>query len=192
MKLKKIGIKKYKLMRLYLTKYEAYIKDNSFVFVSDRVLDRLEIGFKKALFVIYQYHVFDKRILFIGLPYSSDQKILKVFLNSNHIFIPRAVWKQGLIGNKESVSKKSKKRNYVQKLLDLKENPHLIVILNETKLSNLVPEIQKLSIPIVYFGNSINNFEGILYFIRGNFVKKKMKDFFQFLIYSILKQPKYK
>jgi len=192
MKLKKIKIKKYKLMRMYLTKYEAYIKDSSFMFVSDNVLDRLEIGFKKALFIIYQYHIYSKRILFIGLPYSRDKKILRVFLNSNHIFIPRSVWQQGLIGNKNSVSQKLKKKIYFQKFLEVKENPHLVVIFNEDNLSNMVSEILKLSIPIVYFGNSIKGFEGISYFIKGNFVKKKMKNFFHFLIYSILKQPRYK
>jgi len=192
MKLKKIRIKKYKLMRMYLTKYEAYIKDSSFMFVSDNVLDRLEISFKKALFIIYQYHIYDKRILFIGLPYSRERKILRVFLNSNHIFIPRSVWQQGLIGNKDSVSQISKKNIYFQKLLEVKENPHLVVIFNEANLSNMVSEILKLSIPIVYFGNSIKGFEGISYFIKGNFVKKKMKNFFQFLIYSVLKQSKYK
>lgn len=192
MKLKKIKIKKYKLMRMYLTKYEAYIKDSSFMFVSDTVLDRLEIGFKKALFIIYQYHIYSKRILFIGLPYSRDKKILRVFLNSNHIFIPRSVWQQGLIGNKNSVLQKFKKKIYFQKFLEVKENPHLVVIFNEDNLSNMVSEILKLSIPIVYFGNSIKGFEGISYFIKGNFVKKKMKNFFHFLIYSILKQPRYK
>jgi len=117
MKLKKIRIKKYKLMRMYLTKYEAYIKDNSFMFVSDNVLDRLEISFKKALFIIYQYHIYDKRILFIGLPYSRERKILRVFLNSNHIFIPRSVWQQGLIGNKDSVSQISKKKYIFSKIV---------------------------------------------------------------------------
>jgi len=192
MKLKKISIKKYKLMRLYLTKYEAYIKDSSSMFVSDNVLDRLEISFKKSLFLIYQYHIFGKRILFIGLPYSRDVKILKVFLDSHHIFIPRSVWQQGLLGNRDSVSSTCIKKKYFQKLLDLKENPHLVVILNENNLYNIVPEILKLSIPIIYFGSSIKGFEEIPYFIKGNFVKKKMKNFFQFLIYSILKQSKYK
>jgi len=67
-----------------------------------------------------------------------------------------------------------------------------VVVFNEDNLSNVVSEILKLSIPIVYFGNSIKGFEGISYFIKGNFVKKKMKNFFQFLIYSVLKQSKYK
>jgi len=192
MKLKKIRIKKYKLMRLYLIKYEAYIKDSSFMFVSDSILDRLEIGFKKALFIIYQYHVFNKKILFIGLPYSRNQKILRVFLNSNHIFMPRSVWQPGFISNKDLGSKNSKKKGDFQKKLELKENPSLVVIFNEDQLSNIVSEILKLSIPIIYFGNSIKGFEGISYFIKGNFVKKKMKNFFQFLMYSILKQAKYK
>jgi len=133
-----------------------------------------------------------KKILFIGLPYSRNQKILRVFLNSNHIFMPRSVWQPGFISNKDLGSKNSKKKGDFQKKLELKENPSLVVIFNEDQLSNIVSEILKLSIPIIYFGNSIKGFEGISYFIKGNFVKKKMKNFFQFLMYSILKQSKYK
>jgi hypothetical protein len=107
MKLKNIRIKKYKLIRLYLAKYEAYKKNGLTSVISDAVLDRLEMGLKKVLFIIYQYHVSNKRILFIGMPHSTDKKFLDVLLKSRHIFVPRFVWKQGLLGNKKSLSKKS-------------------------------------------------------------------------------------
>ena len=65
MKLKNVQIKKYKLMRLYLAKYEVYKKDAKMSVVSDSELDRLELNFKKVLFLIHQYHIFNKPIIFL-------------------------------------------------------------------------------------------------------------------------------
>merc|ERR1712037_838543 len=149
MKLKHIRVKKYKLMRLYLAKYEAYKQKGSTSVISDSVLDRLEIGLKKVLFIIYQYHIYNRRILFIGLPHSTDKKFLNI-----------------------------------------KDNPHLIIIFNEEKLSNIIPECQKLYIPVIYFGSVNEELEGLTYLVEGNFVNRKIKNFFQFLIYSILKKQK--
>jgi hypothetical protein len=190
MKLKHIRVKKYKLMRLYLAKYEVYKKKGLTSVISDTILDRLEIGFKKVLFIIYQYHVYNKRILFIGMPQSTDKKFLDVLFKSKHTFVPRFVWKRGLLGNKDSLSKKSLNFSYFKDFLSMKENPHLIVLFNEEKLSNIVPECQKLYIPVIYFGNLKEGLDGLTYLVEGNFVNRKIKNFFQFLIYSILKKPK--
>lgn len=192
MKLKQIRIKKYKLLRFYLAKYEAYIKDCSSFVASDKILDRLELSFKKALFIIYQYHIYNKLILFVGVPYSSDKRFLKVLKSSNHVFLPKSIWKKGLIGNKVSLVKKSKDFFFLKRIADLKDNPHLIVLFNEDKSNNLILEASRLCIPIVCFGDIEDDFEGKLYLVKGRFIKNKMKNFFQFLIYSILKLPKNK
>lgn len=189
MKLKSIRVKKYKLMRLYLAKYEAYKKSKTLI-GSDIILDRLEVSFKKALFLIYQYHIYNKQILFIGVPNSTNKKFLYVLCKSNHIFLPRFVWKRGLLGNKESMSKKVLNFVSFKRSFTLLENPHLIVIFNEEKLYNIVPECRRLCIPILYFGSYNKKLEGVTYIVEGNFVSRKMKSFFQFLIYSILKKNK--
>jgi len=192
MKLKNIRIKKYKLIRLYLVKYEVYTKNKLVANMSDSVLDRLEIGLKKVLFLIDQYHRYNKKILFIGFPHSSDTKILQVLIRSNHIFIPRFVWKSGLIGNKGSLSIKSLKSSYFKKFLEIKGNPHLVVLFNEEKVHNIVPECAKLSIPVIYLGSLVKGIENVSYLVEGRFANRKIKNFFQFLIYSILKKSKYK
>merc|ERR1712037_532151 len=117
--------------------------------ILDSSLDRLEMGLKKALFIIYQYHIYNKRILFIGMPHSTDKKFLNI-----------------------------------------KDNPHLVIIFNEEKLSNIIPECKKLYIPVIYFGSLTQELEGLTYLVEGNFVNRKIKNFFQFLMYSILKKPK--
>jgi hypothetical protein len=187
MKLKSIKIKKYKLIRLYLTKYEVYKVGTDLLESVDVILDRIEIGLKKVLFVIHQYHFFNKTILFVGLPESKDEKLLRTFLTSRHIFIPSFTWERGLLGNKSSVSKKAETSIYFRRLFEVKNNPHLIVLFNESKLDNILSECEKLSIPVIYLGNPLSNQKGISYTIEGNFKKNKMKIFFQFLIYSIIK-----
>jgi len=189
MKLKNIRVKKYKLIRFCLAKYEAYIKNELSL---DSMLDRLEVGLKKMLFLIYQYHIYNKKILFVGLPYSSDKKFLEILIKSNHIFVPRSVWKRGLIGNKSSISTKSSDLSYFNKFLEIKGNPHLIVLFNEEKISDIVPECIKLSIPVIYFGKVVKGLEGVFYIVEGRFANRKIKNFFQFLIYSILKKSKIK
>jgi hypothetical protein len=66
----------------------------------------------------------------------------------------------------------------------------LIIIFNEEKLSSIVPECQKLYIPVIYFGMLKEHLYGLTYLVEGNFLNRKTKIFFQFLIYSILKRQK--
>jgi len=192
MKLNNIRIKKYKLIRFYLVKYEAYTKNKLVTNMSDSVMDRLEIGLKKVLLLIDQYHRYNKKILFIGFPYSSDTKVLQVLIRSNHIFVPRSVWKSGLIGNKGSLYTKSLNFSYFKKFLEIKGNPHLVVLFNEEKVHKIVPECAKLSIPVIYLGPLVKGVEQVSYLVEGRFVNRKIKNFFQFLIYSILKKAKYR
>lgn len=191
MKIKKINIKKYKLLRLYLTKYEVYKKD--FFNLSSESLDKLELSFKKVLYIIHQYHVFNKRILFIGFPYSSNKILVTTLLKSNHLFIPKSVWFKGLIGNNKSISVKFKNLIYFKNYLKIKRNPHLIVVFNESKALDIVLEASWLNIPIIVFGDIYDQyFSNIIYLLWGNFIKKKIQSFYQFLIYSILKKKKNK
>jgi len=189
MKLKEVKIKKYKLMRLYLMKYEVYkICPNSHESI-DVILDRIELGLKRILFIIYQYHIYNKTILFIGFPQSRDSKLSRVLLNSRHVFIPSFVWERGLLGNKSSISRRLRNSSYFRKFLEIKNNPHLVVLFNAGKLRNIIPECEKLSIPVVHLGKPLVDLEkSICYSVEGNFIKRKMKNFFQFLIYSILKR----
>lgn len=193
MKLKNIRIKKYKLLNFFLLKYKTYEKE-VFSFTNTKFLDDLELNFKKALFIIYQYHIWNKKILFVGVPYSNNSKFLKVLIRSNHSFIPKSIWLNGLIGNKNSISKQSRVSSHFKNFLKIQTNPHLIVLFNGSDSINLISEVVKLDIPIILFGgNSLQkDILNVLYFVKGNFLKKKFKLFFQFLLYSILKKPKSK
>jgi ribosomal protein S2 len=193
MKLNKIKIKKYKLLRFYLVKYEIYEKvvgSSDFIF-PETVLDELEFSFKKVLLIIYKYHIYNKKILFVGFPYSTNKKLLSVMLKSNHIFIPRGIWVKGMLSNKSSILKKYKNYSYYKDFLQLKTNPHLIVFFNDTNSDNLLLESCKLHIPLISFGKVNKRFQDVFYEVKGRFFTRKSKNFYQFLIYSILKRPKY-
>jgi len=63
-------------------------------------------------------------------------------------------------------------------LLEIKKNPHLIVILNPSNEINTILESYKLNIPIIALGtNSFFN-SMISYKIPGTFLKTKIKFFF--------------
>lgn len=189
MKLRTVGIKKYKLIKYYLTKYQAYKKIKIFS-TYKRFLDQIELNFKKALFIIYNYHIWNRRILFVGLPYSKNKKFLNILIRSKHIFIPKSIWLNGLIGNKKSISKKLSLTYHLKRFLNIRTNPHLIVLFNCSDSDNLVLEASKLEIPIIYFGDTSKKISEGSYLINGYFLKKPFKNFYQFLIYTILKKPK--
>lgn len=191
MKLKNIKIKKYKLLKLYLAKHQIY-KKFSFSSIFDPFLNQIELNFKRALFIIYYYHIWNKTILFVGLPHPTNKKILSVFITSKHIFIPKSIWINGLIGNKKSISKNSKFSLYFKRFLKCQNDPHLIVLFNPSNSINLNAESAKLNIPLISFGISDKISSNITYLIYGNFFSKKFKQFYQFLIYSILKKAKNK
>jgi ribosomal protein S2 len=54
-----------------------------------------------------------------------------------------------------SISKDFKNLLQYKNFLEMDRNPHLIVIFNEENLENLVPEVSKLNIPIIYFGRAV-------------------------------------
>ena len=71
MKLKKIKQKKYKLLKLHLLKSQVYKNnrnDNSFDEQVNKSLEQTELHLKKALKVIYECHLNNFKILFVGLP----------------------------------------------------------------------------------------------------------------------------
>lgn len=190
MKIKNVKIKKYKLLRLYLTKYESYNKDS--LILSNNILDKLELSFKKVLLIIYQYHILNKKILFIGFPYSNNKKIVEILLKSNHIFASTFVRLKGLLGNNKCTGGSSKRTLKKNNYLPITHLPHLIVIFNDKNSNNLLSEALKLNIPIIAFGNMYKDLSNLIYLVEGRFITKKIKNFYQFLIYSILKKPKNK
>lgn len=154
MKLKKLSNLKYKLIKLELIKFKFMKTD----------IQQL----KKALLVIFQYHVNNKKILFLGE--NSHKK-------TKHLFLPEFYWIKGLLTNKVTLFKYIKKRvnlfrpNKVKNYFLLKKKPDLIVLLN-IKLQPLVEmEANKLKIPVIVLSTEKKKSDSLLHSI---FKKNKL------------------
>jgi len=196
MKIKRIRLKKYNIIQLYLLKYQTYKQtQNIKINFSDlTIIEQIKLYIKHAFYVIYQYHYSGKTILFVGLPNIKQKNIFKILKLSKHYFIPENMWINGLLSNKISIFRHLKdtfkKRDLVMNLLGIKKNPHLIVIFNPSKDLNTIIESYKLNIPVITLGTTGISNSMVTYKIPGTFFRNKIKIFFQFLIYSILKKSK--
>lgn len=97
MKLNKINLYKSKILKLKLVQTKIYKKSyNNFIKIED-ISSRL----KKALCIIYNYHMNNKRIIFIGVPINIISKLKKLLGKTKHIIIPESIWVPGLFTNQE-------------------------------------------------------------------------------------------
>ena len=202
MKVKKIKRNKYKLLKLHILKSQVYLtksEKNHFENLLNLSIEQIEPYLKKALKVIYEYHINRCQILFIGFPKLHNKKFLNISKQTNHFFIPNSIWINGLFCNKLSILRylklKYSKKNILQSknikvLLNLKKKPDLIVIYNQNLELNALNESYKLGIPIISFNNSFfYNFK-TTYKAPGNYIfeEKKIQNIYNLLIYSILKR----
>ena len=86
MKLKNLKIKRYPLLNLYTLKYTKLITS------------KISINLKYLLRLVYEYHINEKTILFIGLKYSKKLKNANL---KNHILLPKHLLNNGVLSNKK-------------------------------------------------------------------------------------------
>jgi len=89
MKTSKIENKNYKLFKYNLLKLQIY--SNKFsqdtTNLSNNILEQTEAYLKQVLKIIFEYHLCQFRILFIGFPVVSKMKQTKLIHLTNHNFI---------------------------------------------------------------------------------------------------------
>lgn len=85
--MKIINIKKYKLFKYNLLKLQLYKHTDSSNIFSQSVLEQTEISLKQLLKIIYEYHVNNSKILFIGFPIMFKKQQIKLVNLTNHDFI---------------------------------------------------------------------------------------------------------
>jgi len=198
MKTHRIRTRNYKLFRYNLLKLQIYSNKPSFETVpfSKNILEQVEAYLKQVLKIIYEYHVHQFKILFIGFPAVCKMKRLKLIHFTNHNFISEKSWISGIFRNRFSILtylKLIQSQSFsksLKLLLSIKTKPHLVVIFNQKVEINTINEFYKAGIPILSFNwNSLNAFK-IIYKALGNysFIEKNMKFTFFFLLYSLLKK----
>lgn len=157
MKLKKLEFKQ--ILKLHLLKHKTYeqslAKNNNMNLVTDLSLNETIFNLKKALQVIFQYHIKNKRILFIGVPTKLELKINKA---TNHVAIPQDLNIQGLISNRSNKNLMSTKQSNKQKTVKFKsllpklsKKPDLVVVVAHEKVGAIHKECAVAKLPIINF-----------------------------------------
>lgn len=206
MKVKNIKITKCKLVKLQLIKSKTY-KQNSNLLnkTADEYkdLDFIELQLKKALQIIYNYHINNQKIFFVGVPRTVQKKFNKALQKTSHLFIPESTWINGVLSNKVSIFKyiqqriktniKNKSSNSKLKSLFLiKQKPNLIVLFDQNSESNALKEAIKLRIPIISLNGKYLSGSNVLYniFWNSRFLNKTLSNIFYLLLNSLFKKVK--
>jgi hypothetical protein len=132
---------------------------------------------KIILLVIYSYHLYNKTILFIGIP----EKIISILkrMSDYHIFLPSKIWLKRGFSQKNSVRKHPKfksvkkrfTRNKINKLFILIKIPKLVVIMSPFTNLFIMEEIYKLRLPVITLNSNKNFIDKFFYQIHENSIK---------------------
>lgn len=195
MKIKNLIVKKNKVLKLKLIQTKIYNKKQ---YLNNIKIEDIEFRLKKIFYIIYKYHIFNKRILFVGNPLKLNIEIQKILKNTKHIFIPNSIWISGALSNKKyyytylSKNQQNINNKISEILFKLKKNIDLVVILNEDSNLEILNEAYSARIPVISINSDLNmHFNKPSYKVPGNFqfVNKKIRDdFFYFLLLSTLKK----
>jgi hypothetical protein len=198
MKTCRIKTRNYKLFRYNLLKLQLYSKKHYLnnINFSNNILEQAEAYLKQVLKIIYEYHVYQFKILFVGFPTISKTKQMKLVHFTNHNFISENSWISGIFRNRFSILtylKLIESQTFSKSLtllLAIKAKPHLVVLFNQKAEVNTINEFYKTGIPILSFNWSSLNTSKIIYKALGNyrFVEKNSKLTFFCLLYSLLKK----
>ncbi len=198
MKVNLVKSQNHKLFKYNLLKLQIYSDQPSFnIFnFSNDTLEYIEAHLKQVLKIIFEYHVCQFKILFIGFPVVSKMKQMKLMHFTNHTFISEKSWISGIFRNRFSILtylKVIQSKNFsksLKLLLTVKTKPHLVVIFNQKIETTAINEFYKAGIPILSFNCIPSNSTKITYKPLGyfNFVQKNMKITYFFLFYSLLKK----
>lgn len=188
--MKLISTKTYKnkILKLKLIQTKIYKKSyNNFVKIED-ISSRL----KKSLNIIYNYHINNKKILFVGTPVNLPTTLKRLFKKTNHMFVPESVWISGILTNREAcleyLSKKPKSvdNKTSEILFQMKKQSDLIVVLDFFSNQKPIIEAYLAKIPLICLNCNLNILNSNLsYKIPGSF-KFKTKKVRDVLFYSIL------
>nr|YP_009329920.1 ribosomal protein S2 [Didymosphenia geminata]API83111.1 ribosomal protein S2 [Didymosphenia geminata] len=186
--------KQIKLFKLNFIKSKVY---NTTHKNQNIALEDIESRLKKAIYIIYLYHVNNKKIMFVGNPLHINESMSFILRESKHIFLPKSSWIAGTLTNQKSfistLLKKNIKLNKLSKqIVLLEQKSDLIVIMDSTVDSLVVEESYISRVPTIVLNSSLNPFMSKASFkVPGNFIfsKQKLKNnFFYSLVLATLKR----
>nr|QYJ09253.1 ribosomal protein S2 [Pleurosigma sp. mgcode 4] len=163
MKIKRVKPKyKNKLIELQILKSKIYRKDIYLKLNKKFDINKIQLYIKKIIHIIYEFHINNKRILFLNFPKTIENKITKNLTEKNHIFVDNENLLNGIISNQkvnlpqsnklqEFVKHNSKFKIPVKKLVDL------IVIFNPISSLNSDKKLYLSQIPTITINESSNS-----------------------------------
>lgn len=165
-----------KLIELQLLKSQIYKKNFKFY-------NNQQLYIKKIINIIYEFHISNKKILFINFPKKFQIKITKKIKNNQHIFINNEKFLTEIFNNQQKFIKNNFKNKIpINKLI------HLIIIFNPLSLLNYDKKSYIFKIPTITIGNNKKNKLNFKqnYKLIGNykFIEKKINNN---IFFSILK-----
>ena len=157
MKVNLVKSQTHKLFKYNLLKLQTYSDQPSFnIFnFSNDTLEYIEAHLKQVLKIIFEYHVCQFKILFIGFPVVSKMKQMKLIHFTNHTFISEKSWISGIFRNRFSILtylKVIQSKNFsksLKLLLTVKTKPHLVVIFNQKIETTAINEFFNVTLPEV-------------------------------------------
>lgn len=190
-KIKQVNKKhKYRLIKLNLLKKNSNLSSEA---------KDTEYRLKKALNIIYKYHLNYKRILFVSNSTLEAVMLNKRLKGTKHICIPGFLWRDGIISNRKRFfyMQKKKKTKIPKILFKLSKRSQLIVLFNQNN-STIIDEGCAAQIPVISIdynfddintqvNNSTYKIPGNIDF-RGKLVKKG--SLFYYLLMAVLKRAK--
>ena len=204
MKIKKISVYHHKLLKLQLIKAKVYKKNSQKTDSKNLIansMEQIEIFFKKILRIIFLYHLNNKQIIFVGVPKIMEKKFLYSLRKTNHLFLPRSHWINGILSNRvalfqylkfkqlKKIKKKQFKKKHFQPLFSIKKQPDLLVILDKKFEKEAIKETYKFRIPTITLNLASTFQDKSLYKGVGNF-KFSDNSIFLLLLNSVFKKTK--
>lgn len=148
------------ILKLYLLKHKIYESGSLDVntgFIVDGTLNRTLINFKKILQIIFQFHIQNRRILFVGVPKKLELKINKL---TQHTAIPSSFDVTRILSNNfmntESIDRKLESNMANLSLSRLSRKPDLVVLVTHDKIENVLKNCFILKIPTIDLSSASN------------------------------------
>ena len=174
MKINRTPIAKNKLLNLNIARAKTYKNTAYFIRIKN-----IEFNLKKALNVIYKYHITNKKITFILGPQTKVNNKLKhlLFKKTNHSITSEILWANSY--------------KYSKNKLKLEQISDLIVIISQKTKITVLEKSYKTKLLTISLNNSDLTRNHFNYNIIGNFKflqNQTLNNFFYSVLLSIFKK----
>lgn len=159
MKIKKIKLNyKNKLTELQILKSRIYKKNDELKIDTNKI----QLYLKKVIRIIYEFHITNKRILFLNFPKKFEKKITGNLKKNQHMFINNDNFLNGIISNQKiSLQQLNQLQKFIKSnsktKIPIKKFIDLIVIFNPGFELNSDKKLYVSQIPTITINESLNN-----------------------------------